>query len=321
MPADQTLKIESERRWAMTAGILAVLGVTLIAGSYIYNGSVIPAGDGGSADYLVGIEAHRTVQLVSSLFQALGYMFLVAPLVFLFKAAAARSPRVRNGLIGVVIAAPLFMGIAAITNSASNLDAASEYRTNGPALVQTCVREKSADAGNDQSADADSPEQVKADCEDEVADDLRGGTSTSGLTAGFGLAGVLGFTIGVVYISLWLMRTGLLTRFWGSLGMALGAVSILFPLFVLLWFIYVGLLIAGWVPGGRPPAWAAGEAIPWPDPRKDAGGDSDDTGDGGDVIEGSAEPLEETEFPPDPEFPPDDSGPQIERRKRKRRNG
>ena len=29
-------------------------------------------------------------------------------------------------------------------------------------------------------------------------------------------------------------------------------------------------LIGGWVPGGRPPAWAAGEAIPWPSPGQKA---------------------------------------------------
>ena len=40
------------------------------------------------------------------------------------------------------------------------------------------------------------------------------------------------------------MRTGLLTRFWGSLGMALGAVSFIFFQFALLWFVYLGLLLA-----------------------------------------------------------------------------
>ena len=55
------------------------------------------------------------------------------------------------------------------------------------------------------------------------------------------------------------MRVGLLTRFWGSLGMALG-VSILFLglLGMLVFFAAVGALIAGLWPRGRPPAWAAG---------------------------------------------------------------
>ena len=66
------------------------------------------------------------------------------------------------------------------------------------------------------------------------------------------------------------MRVGLLTRFWGSLGMALG-VSILFLglLGMLVFFVAVGALIAGVWPGGRPPAWAAGEAVPWPVPGQE----------------------------------------------------
>jgi hypothetical protein len=63
------------------------------------------------------------------------------------------------------------------------------------------------------------------------------------------------------------MRVGLLTRFWGSLGMALG-VSLLFLGFLglLVFFLAVGMLVAGWWPGGRPPAWDEGRAIPWPRP-------------------------------------------------------
>jgi hypothetical protein len=67
------------------------------------------------------------------------------------------------------------------------------------------------------------------------------------------------------------MRTGLLSRFWGSLGMALG-IATLFGLiiFTLIWFIYFGLLVLGKVPGGRPPAWEEGEAVPWPTPGEQA---------------------------------------------------
>ena len=69
------------------------------------------------------------------------------------------------------------------------------------------------------------------------------------------------------------MRTGLLTRFWGSLGMALGVAALLLLVqFTMIWFIYFGLLLLGRLPGGRPPAWAAGEAIPWPTPGEKAGG-------------------------------------------------
>ena len=67
------------------------------------------------------------------------------------------------------------------------------------------------------------------------------------------------------------MRTGLLPRFWGSLGMALGVVTLLgLILFALVWFIYFALLVLGKVPGGKPPAWQSGEAEPWPTPGEKA---------------------------------------------------
>ncbi|HUC01058.1 MAG TPA: hypothetical protein VMS11_14655, partial [Solirubrobacterales bacterium] len=34
----------------------------------------------------------------------------------------------------------------------------------------------------------------------------------------------------------------------------------------LIFFLYFAVLLIGKLPGGRPPAWAAGEAIPWPSP-------------------------------------------------------
>ena len=68
------------------------------------------------------------------------------------------------------------------------------------------------------------------------------------------------------------MRTGFLSRFWGSLGMVAGIAFLLGPLFLvtLVFFVYFGLLALGIVPGGRPPAWEAGEAVPWPTPGEKA---------------------------------------------------
>ena len=98
------------------------------------------------------------------------------------------------------------------------------------------------------------------------------------------------------------MRTGVLTRFWASLGMASGIAFLLGPLFIvaLIWMLYFGLLVIGAIPSGKPPAWAAGEAIPWPTPGEKA-----------------AAELEPTEPPEAPEPPENGSGP--EKRKRKQR--
>ncbi len=339
--------LERERRWARIAGFLSVFGVVLIAVSYVLSASQVPTGD-GAAEFLNNVQDNRSGLVLVNLVQALGYLCLIAPLLYLFKAASARSDRVKAGLVGLVIVAPVFLAGAAITNAAANLQAATDFKEKSAAPVEACINEENGDngsaalgatapesaqtgggatgdtaaagatgtagdtttTGDTGSSDGDeakSSEDIATDCADETAEDFQNEASTRNLTVGLGLAGALGFTISIVYIALWTMRVGLLTRFWGSLGMALGAVSILFPQFTLLWFIYAGFLITGFVPGGRPPAWAAGEALPWPPP----GTPPDD--DDGDVIEGSA-----TELDDDPD--PDPDGPQIERRKRKRRN-
>jgi hypothetical protein len=87
------------------------------------------------------------------------------------------------------------------------------------------------------------------------------------------LPALLGLVIGMVYIPLQALRTGLLTRFWATLGMALGAALIIIPLVpligLMMWFIFLGLVIVDRWPGGRPPAWEEGRAIPWPKPGEE----------------------------------------------------
>lgn len=308
--------LEFEKKWALPAGIMAVGGVALVAISYIYAGTQIPSGD-GMASYLAKADTHRNVLVIANIIQAVGLAMLAAPLTYMFLACVNRSGRVKTGLLGVMIIAPIFLGAASITNSISTLDAANIFKNEGVERTAQCVTDKNAEAGKTASTDAESTnsaEDIQKDCADEVASDVRSENTGGGLTVGLGLAGALGFAISVVYVSLWSMRLGLLTRFWGSLGMALGAVSFLFLQFTLLWFIFVGLLIVGWIPKGRPPAWAAGEGIPWLPP----GGELDD----GDVIEGSGEPIDGDdlypgEADPDSEFEAEALGERIKRKKRR----
>ncbi len=158
----------------------------------------------------------------------------------------------RGQLVGVVIAAPLFLAVLAILGGVSTLHAASDFVANEvPRLTA-----KGVALGSDRA--------------NEAANDTITEAPLRPLAAGFGLGGQIGFVVAMVYTSLYAMRTGLLTRFWGSAGIALGAVSFIFFQFTLLWFIYFGALLMGWVPGGKPPAWTSGEAEPWPTPAEKA---------------------------------------------------
>jgi hypothetical protein len=228
-----------EERWSLPVALTTLVAVALaIVGTVLLAQAV--GGSGGDAEYLRQVDQHRGDQMLASILQAVGALLLAAPLVYLFRADQARSPKVRGQLIGLVVAAPIFLAAFNVLVGVSALHAATDFI--GQAVTGT------------------------GDHADKVAREAIDEAPLQALAAGLGIAGRLGFMVAMFYSCLYGLRTGLLSRFWGSLGMALGAVSFLFPQFAVLWFIYLGLLIAGWVPGGRPPAWPAGEAIPPPSP-------------------------------------------------------
>ncbi len=81
-----------------------------------------------------------------------------------------------------------------------------------------------------------------------------------------GISAALALAFWLVKGSLDAMRVGLLTRFMGVFGIALGPAFVLqFGSLILpLWLIALGALFAGRWPGGLPPAWVTGEASPLP---------------------------------------------------------
>jgi hypothetical protein len=237
----------------------------------------------GDAEILRSAYAHSSDITTSSALQALGLVLAVAPLVYLFRAAQARSVRIRGQLIGLIVAAPLFLATASVLNAVATNDAASDFVA-GRATTDLTIQKATEQCRSDRQSDGASCATTKV--ADDRAQNAVKSASAQGLATGFGLAGRLGLAFALGYCSLWGMRTGLLTRFWGSLGIALGVAALLLLIqFTLIWFLYFGLLAAGWLPRGRPPAWAAGEAIPWPTPGEKAaealGGGGDEPPEGG----------------------------------------
>jgi hypothetical protein len=327
-----------ESRWFVTVGIVSFVAAILIIASNVVIGGL--TNNGHQSDFLISAhEDGSTVALYAAL-QALGFLLLAVPLFFLFRATGARSDRFRRQLIGVVIAAPIFFAIAAILTGVVTSEAADNF-VSGEAKPQMTMQEAATecskelkDKGQKEFGEEwDEGSSPTADCEETEVEDDRAEHALSsaglqGLGFGFGLAGRLGFAVALLYTCLFAMRVGLLSRFWGSLGMALGVASlILAPEFALIFFIYFGLLAIGKLPGGRPPAWAAGEAIPWPSPGEKAAEELQPEDPSAEVVE--APELPEGEGPGGGGGPadggttsggeePGGSGPQ--RRKRKRRS-
>jgi len=258
-------------------GTFAAIGL-LVASMIVVSG----IGGGGEAEVLREVERHPSDITVSGALQALSLALLTLPLVYLFRAARARSDRVWGQLIGLIVAAPLFLAAGALLNSVATNEAADEFavgKVSADITRQEAVgecRSDRADDGKQFREDFGAGAGAIDDCATEkVEDDAATNAATEAPSRSFavwiGLGGSIGFAFGLAYSALWAMRVGLLTRFWGSLGVALGIAALL-PLiqFSILWFLYFAFLVAGWVPGGRPPAWAAGEAIPWPTPGEKA---------------------------------------------------
>ncbi len=302
--------LEWESRWAVPVAMATFAAVVLVIAS-IFVGNVSGTGD---AEVLRSVDAHSGSALLSGLMRAVAFALLAFPLVYLFRAARARSERVRTQLIGLVVAAPLFLGLSSGFAAVAQQEAADEFVAGEAKSTLTqkearedCVEEREDEddgflADEYEPASGESP--LKA-CEtrkreDDAASNAQTEAAFTPFATGLGIAGGLGFVIALFYSCLWAMRTGLLTRFWGSLGMALG-IAALFGLlpFVLLWFLYFGVLLLDRLPGGRPPAWEAGEAVPWPTPGEKAaaelepeGGweESEPAGDPGDGEEGESGP-------------------------------
>jgi len=325
-----------EGKWFVPTGLATFAGVILLIVAAVVISSVSGSGE---AELLTKAHEHSSDVTFSSVLEAIGFTLLATPLYFLFRAAAARSDRMRYQLVGLVIAAPLFFAASSVLNAAATNEASDQFAA-GEAKSTLTAKEAKSDCKSDRNDEGngdfnkkyngDKPPfeaQGKTPLEnctatkvaDDEAENALSDASMRGLATGFGLGGRLGLAVALFYSCLYGMRTGLLSRFWGSLGMALGVAALLLLVqFTLIFFIYFGLLLIGKVPGGRPPAWAAGEAIPWPSAGEKAAADMDPRGKGGD---GEVIDVEAVEEEPAENGNGSDSDPTGgSRRKRKQRD-
>jgi len=123
-------------------------------------------------------------------------------------------------------------------------------------------------------------------------------------------------TVGLVLVSLNAMRTGLLTRFMGALGIVAALFQVIqygagLPLVQTFWLGGLAVLLAGRRPGGDPPAWRTGRAEPWPSAQQAAEARK--------ARQEAAEPPDEPAPEPEPERVAAGAHQATSKRKRKRR--
>jgi hypothetical protein len=229
-------QLEYEARVRNRQAIVAVLaGVLLVAASAIQLGGAHTKVDELTLDLLTA-NKRFPLDLIASVVNAIASGLLAWTLVYLYKAARARSDRVRPFLRILSIVGG---GLAAITGVAYAIIVAikvHQFATTGAQTYQE-------------------------------ANHL---TSSAGLLALqlVGQAAALMVAVSVVLVSLAAMQQGLLSRFMGYLGIFAGALVLFqivqIPVVQGYWLAALGYLFSGRWPTGIPPAWKTGRAEPWP---------------------------------------------------------
>jgi hypothetical protein len=250
MSAEETISWEqSQRRWAVpaaaTAGALPLLGALIVSIGF----KNAPSNRVG---LLLYFNDHTAALIGASVLLALGAAGLAGALLFLYRAVRAREtpegrklPRFTPYLIAV--------GATLYALTGNLLSATS------PPLGIVAQAITSDRAGIFSTHDGQTWQQ---------ASDLFKISALNFVTAGQFLCSIL-LVASVVFISLGAMRAGLLSKFMGYVGVFVGALLLIpifssVPIVQAFWLIALAVLFSGRWPNGLPPAWATGEAQPWP---------------------------------------------------------
>jgi hypothetical protein len=235
------------------------------------------------AEYL---RDHAVELMASRVVTAIGYFALAYALTFLAAAIRARRPQFAKWAFYLPVVSGVLFGVAWIAGGAGRLTDANQV-IDGDGTIGS-------------------------------VQDL-GQAGVSELAGVLLTPAALALTVAIVLIALNGMRTGLLTRFMGALGIVVGVFQVIqvgasLPLVQTFWLAGLALLFAGRRPGGDPPAWRTGLAEPWPSAQQAAEARKAQQ-------EGADPPLPDPDPDPDAEAErvPAGAHPAASRRKRKRR--
>lgn len=245
--ADEKQVVEEEQRQARILLWTTGLGVAATFAGLILQSSGIDPNADNDAERLLDRADHFGTILGGAIVSGIGYVLLTGTVLFLYGAAERRSDRVQSAFKPLIIIGAVLLALTGVITAIAYNGVANDFVDSG---------------------------MTTGDAAADHASDLISDSSLLQIGAFAGIAGLAAFSFGVIYSSLWGMRTGLLTRFWGTLGMAFGAAFLLtFALQtpigffgVLFWLVHVAMVSNGRWMGGPLPAWEQGKAVPWPDP-------------------------------------------------------
>jgi MFS family permease len=315
LPSKQEL-LAFQDRWVRFAGMVAILGSLIFAAGVVVQQVGLESAD-TDVEQLDNFHDHATQLIAGQVLQGLGFALFAVTIYVLFRAASGRAERMRRSLLPLALIGPPLFLIAMILVSFGVRDIADQFVEERPAIEQQARQEAAAA----QAPAEETPDETVENALEDRAEDLGQDSSIIQIGSGLRVTATLAIAFALIYTPLWAMRTGLLTRFWASLGMALGAALLLLGVFglmgLVLWFAAIGLQLAGWWPRPRPPAWEAGVAIPWPRPGEEPESLGAPPPSG--TVEGSGREIAEPPLPEDQIEEPGRETQGERRKKRKRR--
>lgn len=234
-------QLEWEARWSRPAAAAAAAAAFLQVASFAYGVSALGSGTvKGEKAQQLRIDEHAGDLMAIAGLNGIAVLCMAGVLVYLYYTTKARRPELQKAALILAIAGPVLYVAVLTTLNIVRLDVASDFAALPGAQQTNRAAERLEDAS--------------------ILSDV-------GLV---GLAPSLAFGFSFVMIGLSAMRAGLLSRFMGILGIIVGVLYVLPllgggpPIVNIFWTAALAALFLNRWPGGRGPAWAAGEAIPWP---------------------------------------------------------
>jgi hypothetical protein len=266
-----------ERKWAPGAAAAAFVAALLPIASTIYASSLLGSLPSSNSEdlFLRRVHDHASGYVAAGVITSIGTFFLAPVLVYLYRAIKARRPQIPRIALILAVAAPLVAGGAGIARQAVLAHTANQYVSQPLPPTSAAERQKIASI-----TDANKrTNEIEKNASAAARKKLQSGSVAT--VAYIGLIANLLLGTAFVLVSMHAMRSGLLSKFMGILGVIVGALTAVpllggAPVVQLFWLMAMGVLFLNRWPQGRGPAWEAVESIPWPtaQDRRDAiGGD------------------------------------------------
>jgi hypothetical protein len=251
-------EISWERRYRNIAGGAGAIAGVLLLISFFTKAAALKSSSNDADKVLRVAHKHASQLYLVAALEAISILLTAIALVYLWRAARHRAD------VGRVIPVLLIGGAVAVAilnfvSEMAVISAAKEFVNNPiphPNLSAITDPHKYAQAVEDLAP--------KKHAENVVRDHF----STGEQLALYLLNLIWG--AGLALVSLAAMRTGLLSRFLGVLGLIVGvlyAVPLLGGgggLLQFVWYVALGLVLLDMWPGGRGPAWDEGRPVRWP---------------------------------------------------------